>query len=376
MRSLFYIVLLGSVTAGAQPFAVGTRSLSYLDEGRQRLVTCIIHYPGVDPGNDVPVANGVFPILVHGHGFVMGVDAYTNLRDGLVPQGYILVLPTTEGNFAPDHLAFGNDLAFLVGAVRSAGLDPGSPFYGRVAATAALMGHSMGGGAGFLAAAGNADIQTLVTFAAAETNPSAISAASTVQVPTLIFAASEDCVTPTGTNQLPMYEAVAAPCKAFINVTGGGHCYFAANSLACSFGELTCGPDLTISREEQHDVVIDLVTPWLDHFLRGDASALSDFQDSLLFSTRFEAQQACLSTVIPEQGVALGPLHPVPASVTLQVPRSPADAEVVVYNELGVPVLRKSLVDRTLDVSGLPNGIYFLGIPTTGHPARSFVVGH
>jgi hypothetical protein len=155
----------------------------------------------------------------------------------------------------------------------------------------------MGGGAAFLGAAGNGSIQTLVTFAPAETNPSAIAAAAQVSVPSLVFAASEDCVTPIAAHAQPMYDALSVVCKAFVNITGGGHCYFGDNNALCSFGELTCAPNLTITREQQHDVVTDLTDLWLDHHLRGSSAALNDLLDSLSTGSRYQALNTCFSTL-------------------------------------------------------------------------------
>ena len=357
--TIFFFVL-GILTAQAQPFAIGTRTITFNDASRSRDIACTIHYPAEVAGNNTPTMMGEFPVLVHGHGFVMGVDAYTNLRDGFVPRGYILVLPSTEGGLSPDHAAFGLDLAFLVGAMQAEGADAGSPFYQHVAPATAIMGHSMGGGASYLAAANNADIQALVNFAPAETDPSAITAAAQVLVPTLTFAATEDCVTPAATNQSPMYAAVPVACKAFVNVVGGGHCYFGANSFTCSFGEITCGPDLTINREEQHAVMNDFAGLWLDHFLKDDASALNAFRDSTLLSTRVIAEHTCLTTAVAEQEEATLSVWPVPADDLLRLEGVPNGARIMVYNTQGQRVAFRPLTTNVLDVSGLPNGAYFI----------------
>ncbi len=134
----------------AQPFAIGSRNITFNDPARGgRAIACEIYYPASAAGTNQPVALGRFPVLAFGHGFVMGVNAYYNLRDAFVPQGYILVLPTTEGGFSPSHGNFGLDLAYVITAMQQRGSDPISPFFERVASTAAIMGHSMGGGASF-----------------------------------------------------------------------------------------------------------------------------------------------------------------------------------------------------------------------------------
>jgi len=49
-----------------------------------------------------------------------------------------------------------------------------------------------------------------------DTRPSAIKAASSVIVPTLIFAGSNDCITPPEKHQLPVYNSSASPDKIYI----------------------------------------------------------------------------------------------------------------------------------------------------------------
>lgn len=301
MRILATLILALPLTALAQPFAIGSRSVTFFDASRNRNIATDVYYPGVSAGSNVAVADGSFPVLVMGHGFVMGTDAYANLWNHFVPRGYILALPTTEGGFGPSHSAFGQDLAFVAQALQAANTQASSPFFGRVAPATALMGHSMGGGASFLGAANNTAITTVVNFAAAETSPSAVAACAQVQVPTLMFAASNDCVTPVPNHTAPMYAALTVPCRAFVNITGGGHCYFANYNFNCAFGELTCSPSPAITRAQQHSVVNDFAALWLDHFLKGEEAALQAFLDSAASTTRAACTATCdLTTALSE----------------------------------------------------------------------------
>lgn len=361
MRAVLHVLLL--IIAGAlraQPFAIGSTSITVYDAVRSRNIPCELHYPADASGTDVAVTAGTFPVLVVGHGFVMTVDAYTYLWQHYVPLGYIVALPTTEGGFAPDHAAFGADLAYVAGALQAANTDGSSLFFGHVAPATALMGHSMGGGAAFLGAAGNSSIQALVTLAPAETNPSAIAASAQVLVPTLVFAASEDCVTPISTNTQPMYDALSVACKAFVNITGGGHCYFGDSNTLCSFGEFTCGPNLTITREEQHDVVTDLTDLWLDHHLRGSITALGDLLDSLAGSTRYEAVNTCLSTSVAERPVASFTVLSTDEGRSLLLEGLAPGAELEIANALGLVVARAKATASTVRIpmGGRSTGVY------------------
>jgi predicted dienelactone hydrolase len=284
---LLSLLSLASAPLVAQSFAIGSTNITFTDPSRGgRQIPCEVYYPATSAGSNVPVAPGAFPVLAFGHGFVMTVGAYANFRDAFVPEGYILVLPTTEGSFLPSHGNFGLDLAFVIGGLQQEGVNIASPFFGHVFPTSAVMGHSMGGGASFLAAGGAPQITTVVNYAAAETNPSAIAAAANASMPTLVFSGSEDCVVPAAGNQQDMYTASASTCKAIVSITGGGHCQFANNNFNCSFGELTCGGPGSISRAAQQDAAQDLTLLWLARYLKDDPAAGAAFTDSLALSTR------------------------------------------------------------------------------------------
>lgn len=379
IRTALTVLLSATVyTAAAQPYAIGNTTREWNDTARARAVAAELHYPAAVEGDDQPVADGAFPVLVLGHGFVMGVDAYVYVWQHFVPLGYIVILPTTEGGILPDHAAFGEDLAFCVRQMQVEDGDTASVFFEHVGARSALLGHSMGGGATFLGAEGNTDIHAVVTMAPAETDPSAIAAAAGVLVPTLLFAATEDCVTPVATNQQPMYDALV-PCKALVNVTGGGHCYFGDPNFLCDFGEFTCGPDLSISREEQHDVVTDLSTLWLDHYLRDDPAALVAFVDSMATTTRASTQYACLSTGMAAHRTAALRVWPSPTTDVLHIEGVGPDAWVRVVDALGRShaVRRFTGTPAGLDVSTLPDGHYRLVWPGDDRlRSMPFVVAH
>lgn len=343
----------------AQPLPIGSRSVTFYDAARDRDVPCEVRYPGATAGSNVPLAQGSFPVLVIGHGFLMSVDAYANLWDHFVPKGYICVLPTTEGGF-PDHGAFGADLAFVAEAMQTAGADASSPFFGGVSPATALMGHSMGGGASFLAAAQSPTVQTLVNFAAAETDPSAITAASSVTMPTLVFAGTDDCVTPVAENQAPMYAACASACKAFVNIIDGRHCFFANSNFACSTGEIICG-GASITRAAQHSVVNDFSGLWLDHFLKGDADAFTAFSDSVAASVRVEADLACISTGMSLLAASEAPLlHPVPSAGPVHISGGGAWSQYRVVDAVGRCVLQgpRPVDGAAIDMTALPDGRY------------------
>lgn len=368
MRYLTPLAFALAFAAQAQPYLIGNRSITFFDASRNRNIATNLYYPGVSAGSNAAVLAGEWPVLVVGHGFVMGTDAYANLWNHFVPRGYIVALPTTESGFAPNHNNFGLDIAFVSLALQAANSEAASPFYQRVAPTSALMGHSMGGGSSFLGAANNTSITTVVNFAAAETNPSAVAACAQVQVPTLVFAGGNDCVTPIPQHQQPMYDALAVPCRAFVSITGGGHCYFAESNFNCNFGELTCTPAPAISRAAQHDVVNDFATLWLDHFLKGDDAALAAFIDSTSLSTRVTATTTCeLPTAMNEAASSERFVWPTIADERISI-RSESPALMELFNAQGVGVLSQKLRSgvEAIDLRSLATGSYLVALEADG----------
>jgi pimeloyl-ACP methyl ester carboxylesterase len=316
-KHLFFLsaICLFFVCRISASFEIGHVAITFQDPDRNnRNVLTEIYYPSDVAGEDVPVAEPPaegFPVVVFGHGYMMPWDVYQHIWAALVPEGYIVALPRTEGNLFPSHLAFGKDLAFLVSRLQAEGADPASNFYQKVGMTSAVMGHSMGGGAGFLAVTENPSITTLVTLAAAETTPSAIEAAQNLTLPALLFAGSDDCVTPPGDHQIPMYEALGSGCKILLNITGASHCQFAAYSFTCSLGEIGCSTG--IGRSEQHALVHFFLVPWCEYMLKGTAAEWLVFEDRLNSGEGFTFLRDCSG--IPPVDIAL-----IPAQSPLVVP--------------------------------------------------------
>lgn len=304
------LLLLASLFSEAQPLAVGHIAISFIDSSRfNRVISTEIYYPADSAGESVPLSisvNSEFPTIVFGHGFLMGTDAYAYLWNELVPLGYIFILPATESTLSPNHLEFGKDLAFLVEALKSEGRNFSSMFYNRIDSTSCIMGHSMGGGASFLAIPFDSSVTTLVNLSAAETNPSAINIASSIPIPALIFSGENDCVTPPFSNQNLMFDSLGSPCKVLINILGASHCQMAEDNLFCNIGEASCSPAASISRAQQHATVLRYLVPWLDTYLKRNCVSHNEF-DSLLISDPFISSiKNCISCNIPAGIKSLG----------------------------------------------------------------------
>jgi hypothetical protein len=165
-----------------------------------------------------------------------------------------------------------------------------------------VMGHSMGGGASFLAAQSNSNIKTLVNFAPAETNPSAINASASITIPSLIFAGVNDCVTPQNTNQIPMYNGLGSSCKTLISIIGASHCQMSNSNSLCNFGELTCTPTATITRSVQHAKIFSYLRPWLDNQLKGICTQGNLFDTQLIGDTSVTYLKNCIQCNPLENG--------------------------------------------------------------------------
>jgi len=287
--------------ATAQTYAIGKSTPTLVDASRSnRNIPVEIYYPADAAGTNVPVANGVFPVLVIGHGFSMTVDAYYNFRDYFVPKGYIIILPNTESAVgSANHTNFAGDLNYCVDYMQSENANNASIFFGKVKNKTAIMGHSMGGGCSFVAAGtGNPNITTILGFAPAETNPSAITAAGNIAVPALMFYGSKDAVTPPADHVIPMYNALQSSCKAMVTITDGAHCRFANTNGTCNFGEgFSCIACTFITNAEQHARTFAIMEPWVNFYLKEQCDQWTAFETALDNTAGITYVRACNYTL-------------------------------------------------------------------------------
>lgn len=333
---LLILLLLGRA---ASAWEIGHRLLTVTDPARPgHEIPTDVYYPALSSGDNVPLAPppaGGYPVCAFGHGFLLPVSAYGYLWQGLVPAGRVLALPRTGGELFPDHEEFGLDLARVAAALLEAGADPGSPFYGGLAARSGVGGHSMGGGASLLAAAADPALDCVASLAAAETNPSAIAAAAQVEAPALLLGGSRDCVTPLAEHQQPMFEALADDCRALAVLGGASHCQFAGSSTVCELGEIGCATP-TISRAEQQAQTLALLAPWLDWQLAGAPGARERFFTVLDSLPDLASTVDCTPTAAPLAPAPLalrgpaGPLRGGSARLLLSLPEA-APVEAGVY---------------------------------------------
>ncbi len=366
MKSILTLLIIIPLIGLAQ-FEIGSTSITYTDTDRDREVETFIYYPANAGGGDVSLADGLFPVISVGHGFLMTYESYQYIWEHYVPLGYIIILPNTETAVPVSHGEFGKDLSFVIRALQAENEIESSLFFGHVSPHSAVVGHSMGGGASILAVAEDASISTVVTFAAAETDPSAIAAASSINQPSLTFAGGNDCVTPPADHQEPIYTNLS-DCKGYVQITGGSHCQFANSNFICELGELACPGD-GISESEQHAAVLEVLTPWLQAYLKTDYTAweavvaLEGTGDNYNFSLDCSDNAPVLS--VNENVNSVQMIYPNPSNGIVTVP---ANYEGKNYRILALDgrIVQAGITVAQLDFSALKNGLYVLQIETEG----------
>lgn len=303
MKSILFLVLFLAQFCYAQ-VSIGHTTLTFNDPTRSggvgsgggpgRQIQTEIYYPATSAGTSTPVASGEFPVIVFGHGFAMTWDAYSNIWEHYAPRGYIMAFVRTESSLfpSPSHGDFGLDLKLVAQKMLEL-QTTNALFQNHIYPKVGIMGHSMGGGASFLAADNNTSIHALIGLAPAETNPSAIAVAPNVQVPSIVFSGSSDGVTPPSQHHIPMYDGVTSTCKSFVSIIGGAHCYFANTNFNCDFGESTSSTGISISRAEQQNATYSILDPWLDYNLKDICAAYEATQLYLANTPGTSTQTTC-----------------------------------------------------------------------------------
>jgi predicted dienelactone hydrolase len=268
-------------------------SLVFSDSERNnRRIPVDIYYPldyGDKIAESVPGNTEKFPVICFGHGYLISGKWYSHIYDMLVPEGFILIFPASEAGLFPSHRTLAEDMSFAINEVTKLSGDSSCHLYNRIDTSKCLMGHSMGGGSCFLAANLTSDIKAIVTLAPFDTRPSAAKAASEIKIPTLIFAGSNDCITPQEKHQLPIFKSSASDEKTLIIIKGGTHCQMGVSHPKCGFAERLAGcRGNNISAEEQLSILARYIIPWLRFYLCHDNRALDQFNSTLQNDTSVE----------------------------------------------------------------------------------------
>lgn len=341
-------------------FELGSLSMTYTDDARNRDLPFELLYPAQIAGVGVPCVDGMFPYIVIAHGFSMQANDYSYLAEDLASNGYFVLQLATESGFAPSHEDYGLDILFLATHFREENITVGSLMAGHVMSKAGVIGHSMGGGSAWLAASqSDGSIDCLVGMAPAETNPSAIDAAPQVLMPAMILSGSSDAVTPPAQNHQPIFDQTSSSCKVFVNVMEGSHCGFADGGTLCQFGEFGFNGLDALS---QQSIALDMVNAWMDWHLKDVSTASSIIESYDGSQSNTQTQNNCVISNVAGYESSSFYMYPNPCSGKIYLVDSSGMMLWNVYNIDGrrIAMTGKRNQDGTveLDVSSLASGIY------------------
>ncbi len=282
MNKLVYILIIFIITGCTtyltvknnnilnQQYIISHKSLIYKDKSRNgRSITAELFYPSYL--NDNKIADGNFSLIIFAHGYQQRFTNYQYLYKRLIPKGYILAFLTTEQGLIIDIDNYAQDIVFLQNKL----LNSKTILSNHLKPTSALMGHSTGGGAIYLAQNISHRSTTIISMAALGkvyfpiygTNP--IDIAQNIMIPSLLLSGSQDCITPLKSYQKPLYENLHGK-KEILIIKGGDHCGF-SNSLDCPLAEsFMCGlffQGKTIDENLQKDITLNKIVEWLDKYL-------------------------------------------------------------------------------------------------------------
>lgn len=269
-----------------QKYETGKISLKFIDiERNNRKVPVDIYYPEDLLNKDTTAGAEIterFPVICFGHGYLISGKWYEHIIKMIVPEGFILMFPGSETGLFPSHRTLARDMNFALNEILKIDSDTLSSLYNRIDSAKCIMGHSMGGGSAFLAANLSRDAKAIAALAPFDTNPSAVKAASSIKIPILIFAGSNDCITPPGKHQEKIYYSSISSEKTYILIKGGTHCQMGVSHPKCEFGEKLsgCGKN-NISQEDQLEIISRYVIPWLKFYLKNDYEAVLQFNSLL-----------------------------------------------------------------------------------------------
>jgi hypothetical protein len=230
----------------------------------------------------------------------------------------------------------------------------------------------MGGGASFLAAQLNSTIKTIVNFAPAETNPSAVSAAASITIPSLIFSGVNDCVTPANVHQIPMYNSLISTCKTLINIIGGSHCQMANSNFFCNVGEGSCSPAPAITRGIQHNIINTYLLPWLNYQLKGNCSQGTLFDSQILVDTAITYQKNCIQCVNLDTDSATLEntikVYPNPINDFVRITGIVGNKyHFVLYDSNAKQIAEQTFTgETTIGTDNLAQGVYFYTVTAAG----------
>lgn len=351
-------------------YHTGHRQFTFTDNTRNnRQVPVEVYYPSVTSGDNVPVAESTFPLIVFGHGYMMAWGSYSNFADTLSQAGYIIAFLTTESSLVPSTTDYAKDFAFVAQSVNLENGKADSPFFRRLNGRVAAAGHSMGGGCAILSSEYYTNFDAYILFAPLNITPSTGIQAAKISVPVLIYSAGKDCITPPAQNQQPIYDSIRSGLKTMISITGGSHCQFAGSDFYCTLGESACLQKPSVTSETQQKLTFSTFLPWLDFVMKGNVPAGVRFQQLLSASSGISVVQSMPITSLglvrgSKYALKVFPQHS-PEMLTIEVDPVILNGEYLLLDLTGKIILRGKLANtfRTeVQIVNITSGIYIVQV--------------
>lgn len=341
-----------------------------------------LYYPW--SGGVIPPEAAPCPIIVLGHGFMMGIDRYYSYAQHLASWGYVVVLPTYSNPiFTPEHYTRARCIVDAAHFAASLNEVPGDPFHGKIATDRwGFSGHSMGGGCAFLAADTfdlKDTLRVVVSFHSPQTTPP-VNAAN-LELPKLVLAGSVDQIAPWQSVRAAMWADAPAP-GAFAVILGANHGYCMDYSYSWENGG-TAG----ITRQEQQRIIRLYLTAYMERYLHDDHSEWNFhfcYGDSILLTPVMDSVEVRLPVGIEgggamaSQGVAPPCLRvaPNPFRSTLRIlldNHLPGEVTLSVYDLSGRQVhearayLPRGSHELFWNPEELPDGVYLVHARAGSH---------
>lgn len=208
------------------------------------------------------------PVISFGHGYLAPPSLYAGTMRHLASWGFVVIAAQSGLEWFPNHKDYADDLRLCLRWAGRMSSEPGGVWHGFFSTNRwGVSGHSMGGGAGILAAADDPAIRAVANLAAAETRPSAIAAVARIRAPVCLIAGGQDAIAPTDRHAGAIYDRAVAP-RLLPVIRGGSHCGFVdvpLPALLCDEGSLPRPAQLAQSRA--------LLTAFFRLYLRDEVKA-------------------------------------------------------------------------------------------------------
>jgi predicted dienelactone hydrolase len=215
------------------PFAVGVRTVTFVDAARSRTLVTEVWYPADAAGRDATPRHGRWRLVLVAHGNCGFRTNYEYLTIPLASRGFLVAAPDFPGinqtdcdNHVPPGDIFRDPPADLV-FLRAAFHDRSGPAGVLASAVrgqhAGLVGHSLGGAAVVNAAVADPDMRAVVTLAPVAATPQGQAFVSLrPRRPVLVVAGTADTTLPPQFFAEPFFAALPPPAF-FVSIVGGTH---------------------------------------------------------------------------------------------------------------------------------------------------------